>query len=69
MTAGLSGNLTLVLLGIGLKFRFQRLRMVAIATLFVLAGKLILVDLAALRAVWRILLFAGVGGLFLLIRE
>ncbi len=61
------GIYALVLLGIGLKFRFQRLRMVAIATLFVLAGKLILVDLAALRAVWRILLFAGVGGLFLLI--
>ena len=61
------GVYALILLGIGLKFRFQRLRMVAIATLFVLAGKLILVDLAALRAVWRILLFAGVGGLFLLI--
>ena len=61
------GGYALLLLGIGLKFHFQRLRMAAVATLFVLAGKLILVDLVALRAVWRILLFAGIGGLFLLI--
>jgi uncharacterized membrane protein len=32
-----------------------------------LSAKRILVDLSALRAVWCILLFAGVGGLFLLI--
>ncbi len=61
------GGYALLLLGISFKFRFQQLRTLAIATLFLLAGKLILVDLAALKAVWRILLFAGVGGLFLLI--
>jgi uncharacterized membrane protein len=32
-----------------------------------LVGKLFLVDLAAVETVWRILLFAGFGGLFLLI--
>ncbi len=61
------GIYALILLGIGLKFHSHRLRLAGIATLFLLAGKLILVDLAALRAVWRILLFAGVGGFFLLI--
>ena len=36
-------------------------------TLLVLVGKLFLVDLARLEAIWRILLFLGFGGLFLVL--
>lgn len=61
------GFYALLLLLASLRWRVLQMRTLAIATFFALAGKLILVDLAALRAVWRILLFAGVGGLFLLI--
>lgn len=38
-----------------------------VGTLFLVAGKLFLVDLQYLEAVWRILLFLGFGGLFLLL--
>lgn len=37
------------------------------ATLFLVVGKLFLVDLAGVEAVWRILLFLGFGGLFLVL--
>ncbi len=36
-----------------------------LATLFLVVGKLFLVDLAEVEAIWRILLFLGFGGLFL----
>ncbi len=36
-----------------------------LTTLFLVVGKLFLVDLAEVEAVWRILLFLGFGGLFL----
>ncbi len=55
------------LLLLALYFRHQHLRLIALATLFVLVGKLFLVDLVVLETVWRILLFAGFGGLFLFI--
>ncbi|MDQ3302460.1 MAG: DUF2339 domain-containing protein [Actinomycetota bacterium] len=35
------------------------------ATLFLVVGKLFLVDLAGVEAIWRVLLFLGFGGLFL----
>ncbi len=40
---------------------------IGIATLFLVVGKLILVDLVVLDAVWRILLFLGVGALLLVL--
>ncbi|CAN5732907.1 hypothetical protein BH24ACT22_BH24ACT22_14150 [soil metagenome] len=40
---------------------------VGIITLFLVVGKLFLVDLAWVGAVWRILLFLGFGGLFLVL--
>lgn len=36
-----------------------------VATLFVVLGKLFLVDLAAIDPLWRVLLFLGFGGVFL----
>ncbi len=40
---------------------------VAMATLLLVVGKLFLIDLAELAPVWRILLFMGFGGLFLML--
>ncbi|MCP4419301.1 MAG: DUF2339 domain-containing protein, partial [Chloroflexi bacterium] len=61
------GIYALTLLFIGLRSRFGAVRTVGLATLFALVGKLFLVDLANLKAVWRILLFFGFGGVFLLL--
>jgi uncharacterized membrane protein len=55
------------LLVIGLRLdRFGLVR-AGMATLFLVVGKLFLVDLAGVEAVWRILLFLGFGGLFLVL--
>ena len=45
----------------------QSIRMAAMATIFLVVGKLFLIDLSQLQAIWRILLFIGFGSLFLLI--
>ncbi|MCB8925696.1 MAG: DUF2339 domain-containing protein [Ardenticatenaceae bacterium] len=59
------GIYALILLAISLKYESYQLRLVALGTLFLLVGKLFLVDLATVETIWRILLFAGFGGLFL----
>ena len=46
------------------RFRMQR---VAMATLLLMVAKLFLVDLAQLAPIWRIMLFMGFGGLFLIL--
>jgi hypothetical protein len=61
------GVYAILLLLIGLLMDRRKLQTVALATLFLLVGKLFLVDLANLEAIWRILLFLGFGGLFLFI--
>jgi len=43
------------------------MRRLALATLMLVAAKLLLVDLKRIEAVWRILISAGLGGLFLLL--
>jgi uncharacterized membrane protein len=61
------GIYAIILLLIGLRSRFSAVRAVGLATLFVLVGKLFLVDLTNLKPIWRILLFFGFGGVFLLL--
>ncbi len=61
------GIYAIILLSVALYYQHRLLRLVALGTLFVLVGKLFLVDLVVVEAVWRILLFAGFGGLFLFI--
>ena len=61
------GIYAIILLSVALYFHHRLLRLVALGTLFVLVGKLFLVDLVVVETVWRILLFAGFGGLFLFI--
>lgn len=43
------------------------IRMVGMGTIFLVVGKLFLVDLSQLEAIWRILLFIGFGAVFLLL--
>ncbi len=59
------GIYSAILLVIGLRLNYHRLRVVSLITLFIVVGKLFLIDLAALEVLWRILLFMGFGGLFL----
>lgn len=53
------------LLVLGLRQDLVLLQKIAIGTLLLVVAKLFLVDLAALEALYRILLFLGLGGLFL----
>jgi hypothetical protein len=46
---------------------YATLQTVAKVTLLALLAKMFLVDLRALEALWRVLLFSGLGGLFLLL--
>jgi uncharacterized membrane protein len=43
------------------------IRLVGMGTIFLVVGKLFLVDLSQLEAIWRILLFMGFGAVFLLL--
>lgn len=61
------GVYALILLILGLRMNFDRIRTVAMGTLLLVVGKLFLVDLAELETIWRVLLFMGFGGLFLLL--
>ena len=61
------GLCAVALLVAGWRMGSDRLRGVALLTLLVVVAKLFLVDLAELGALWRILLFLGFGGLFLLL--
>ena len=47
--------------------RRSGLQRVAMATLLIMVAKLFLVDLAQLAPIWRIMLFMGFGGLFLIL--
>lgn len=51
----------------GLMRRRSSMRQVAMATLLLVVAKLFLVDLALLAPIWRIMLFMGFGGLFLIL--
>ncbi|HUU28822.1 MAG TPA: DUF2339 domain-containing protein [archaeon] len=56
-----------ILLVLGLRRNLGDLRTAAMGTLFLVVGKLFLVDLRMLEAIWRILLFLCFGGLFLVL--
>lgn len=53
------------LLVAGLRKANRSMRTVGLVTLLAVVGKLFLVDLASVPAIWRILLFIGFGGVFL----
>jgi uncharacterized membrane protein len=49
----------------GLRLDYASVIRGGMVTLFIVVGKLFLVDLAEVEAIWRVLLFLGFGGLFL----
>jgi uncharacterized membrane protein len=51
----------------GLRLDHTQIIRAGMATLFLVVAKLFLVDLSEVEAVWRILLFLGFGGLFLIL--
>lgn len=57
----------IILLLIGLRKNLYQSRLVAMGTLILLVFKLFLIDLARLETIWRVLLFIGVGGAFLVL--
>jgi len=61
------GIYAITLLLPGLRLNLGLLRLAGLGTLFLVVGKLFLVDLASLEAIWRILLFLFFGGVFLLL--
>jgi hypothetical protein len=61
------GLYTVALLLAGLQLARSRLVIVGMGTLLLVVAKLLLVDLIYLDAVWRILLFLGFGGVFLVL--
>jgi Predicted membrane protein (DUF2339) len=61
------GLYTVALLVAGLLLAQSRLVIVGMGTLLLVVAKLLLVDLISLDAVWRILLFLGFGGIFLVL--
>jgi uncharacterized membrane protein len=61
------GVYAIVLLVLALLNRFDTIRRVAMATLLLVVGKLFLVDLARVEALWRIMLFLGFGALFIVL--
>ena len=65
--SGAWGAYGVALLVVGVRERYDVLQKTALATLLVLVAKLFMIDLAALEALWRILLFLTIGGVFLLL--
>ena len=59
------GASAVVLLAAGILMRERLWRQVALAALFVVVAKLLMVDLGAVKAIWRVLLLVGFGALFL----
>jgi len=59
------GVYAIALLIVGLRKNVHKFRLVALGTLFLVVGKLFLVDLAKLETIWRVLLFFGFGGVFM----
>lgn len=61
------GVYSVVLLILGFVRYGRKIRFAGMATIFLVVGKLILIDLAQLEAIWRILLFIGFGAVFLIL--
>ena len=59
------GLYAVVLLVLGVRQQRAGIRDTALGTIFLVVGKLFLVDLSELEAIWRVLLFMGLGSTFL----
>jgi len=61
------GVYAVLLVVAGLRLNNGFVRALGVGTLLLVVGKLFLVDLSALETIWRIVLFLGFGGVFLLL--
>jgi uncharacterized membrane protein len=61
------GITTAALLAGGTWYRQEEVRRAGLGTLALFVGKLFLIDLTVLPALWRVVLFLGAGGAFLLL--
>ncbi|MEW6019013.1 MAG: DUF2339 domain-containing protein [Pseudomonadota bacterium] len=61
------GACALALLTAGIVRKDGNWRLAALAALFVVVGKLLLIDLEAVKAIWRVLLLVGFGAMFLVL--
>lgn len=61
------GVYAVLLVVAGLRLNDGFVRTLGVGTLLLVVGKLFLVDLSALETIWRIVLFLGFGGVFLLL--
>lgn len=61
------GIYAIALLVMGFVWYNKNVRVIGMATIFVVVGKLFFVDLSQLEAIWRILMFMGFGVVFLLL--
>lgn len=61
------GIYAISLLLLGFIYFGHTLRMTGMATIFLVVGKLFLIDLSQIQAIWRILLFIGFGAVFLVL--
>jgi hypothetical protein len=61
------GIYAIILLVTGLRQNLNRLVMTAMGTLLLVVAKLFVIDLAEVEMIWRILLFLGFGGVFLVL--
>lgn len=59
------GLCAIALLAAGILLKEVNWRLLALVTLFIVVAKLLLVDLATVKAIWRVLLLIGFGALFL----
>jgi uncharacterized membrane protein len=66
LVSGAWGGYALALMALGVTRNLDLVQKTALGTILLVVAKLFLVDLAALEALWRILLFLGFGGLLLL---
>lgn len=65
IVTGIWGVYAASLLIAGLRLTIRPMRTVGLITLMAVVAKLFMVDLATVRAIWRVLLFIGFGGVFL----
>lgn len=61
------GLYAIILLIVGLRQNLNQPVMVAMGTLVLVVGKLFMIDFAEVETMWRILLFIGFGGIFLVL--
>ena len=67
LTSAVWGVYGIALVVVGLRLGDDLVRSIGLGTVLVTVAKVILIDLAEVPALWRILLFMGLGGLLLLV--